>query len=323
MTRSPASPTTSGPAGEERCTASFLLRKPGQAKGFRQELLPEGSGSGAAAGSASALTMVWIPPGRFWMGSPADEPERDPNEGPQHLVQLPGFFMSQTPITQAQWRLVAGWQAQPGEEWGRELNSSPSRFDGANQTIQETSNTDLHPVERVSWLDAVEFCQRLNLRTGLHYILPSEAQWEYACRAGTVSPFAFGQSIATNLANYDGNSVYAGGPRGKSRQQTTPVGTFPANAWGLHDMHGNVFEWCQDHWHESYVGAPVDGSVWLDQSDSRSGESDTKERLLRGGSWHISPKRCRSAFRLRGQPANVFDDVGFRVVCFSLGACCA
>jgi formylglycine-generating enzyme required for sulfatase activity len=181
------------------------------------------------------LTMLRIPAGRFLMGSPEGELEREANEGPVHEVRLGEFLMARTPITQAQWRAVASWQPRPekGEIWGRELNPEPSRFQGKEARLLEgEANTDQRPVESVSWHDAMEFCSRLSQRTGRHYALPSEAQWEYACRAGTTSPFAFGETITTDLANYKGESTYGDGPMGEDRQQTTPVGSFPRQRLG-------------------------------------------------------------------------------------------
>ena len=261
------------------------------------------------------LTMLRIPAGRFLMGSPEGELERQANEGPVHEVSLGEFLMARTPITQAQWRAVAGWQRREGERWERELKPAPSRFQGDEvRLMEDQTSTDQRPVERVSWHDAMEFCSRLSQRTGRHYTLPSESQWEYACRAGTNTPFHFGATITPELANYDGTSAYGDGPKGEVRQQTTPVGSFPANAWGLHDMHGNVWEWCLDTWHDSYEGAPEDGRAWL---DPEAGEES--ERLLRGGSWGYDPRFCRSAYRLRDVPGDTDDDVGFRVVCLPQG----
>jgi formylglycine-generating enzyme required for sulfatase activity len=185
----------------------------------------------------------------------------------------------------------------------RELNSDPASFKGLHR-----------PVECVLWEDAIEFCQRLSQRFGRTYTLPSEAQWEYACRAGTSTPFHFGATLTTELANYDGNYTYGDGQKGVYRQQTTDVASFPANAWGLHDMHGNVWEWCQDQWHTSYNGAPQDGSAWLDQD-----VNNDNKRLLRGGSWLIRPGYCRSASRDHRRPGNVDCDVGLRVVCLPQG----
>jgi len=171
----------------------------------------------------------------------------------------------------------------------------------------------LLPVEQVSWLDAMEFCRRLSQRTGRHYTLPSEAQWEYACRAGTSTPFAFGETLSDELANYDASHTYGNGQKGKYRKQTTPVGTFPANAWGLQDMHGNVWEWCLDDRHESYERAPVDGSAWVDGAEGKT--SGEKRKLLRGGSWFVGPGLCGSALRGLGRPDDANYLIGLRVVC--------
>jgi formylglycine-generating enzyme required for sulfatase activity len=258
-------------------------------------------------GAGVSLRLIQVPVGEFLMGSAADEPQRSEYGGPQHLVQLQGFFMGQTPITQSQWREVASWQPQGAERWGRELNPNPSRF-------SDQADSDLRPVEQVSWHDAMEFCHRLSQRMGRHYTLPSEAQWEYACRAGTTTPFTFGATLTDQLANYNASFTYGDGPKGEYRKQTTPVGMFPANAWGLHDMHGNVWEWCLDHWHRSYAGAPSDGSAWLTPS-----ASEEERRLLRGGSWDGNPGYCRSAYRFHNQPDDAYSFVGFRVVCLPQG----
>ncbi|PZV16103.1 MAG: hypothetical protein DCF21_10995 [Leptolyngbya sp.] len=251
-------------------------------------------------GQGISLAMVAIPGGSFLMGSP--EGEGVVREKPQHRVTLRSSYMGQFPITQAEWSAVA---AMPKVQ--QELNPDPSRFKGA-----------MRPVEEVSWDDAVEFCQRLSRHTKRQYRLPSEAEWEYACRAGTTTPFHFGSTITTDLANYRGTdwdilgNTYPGnygqGPKGSFREQTTEVGSFPPNAFGLYDMHGNVWEWCQDVWHENYEGAPTDGSAWLE------GGNQTR-RPLRGGSWDFYPAFCRSAYRLRFASGYSLNDVGFRVVC--------
>jgi formylglycine-generating enzyme required for sulfatase activity len=275
----------------------FLLTHRRRAQGYREAL-------GAEAVEAPSLTMLWMPPGRFWMGSPEEEPERRTNEGPQHLVQLQGFFLAQTPITQAQWRQVADWKPNKGERaWNQKLNPNPSHFEG-----------DQRPVEQVSWEDAMVFCRRLSQRSGRRYTLPSEAQWEYACRAGTTTPFHFGSTISTKLANYNGNSVYGDGEKGEYRQQTMDVASFPANPWGLHDMHGNVWEWCADHWHGNYEGAPEDGSAWIDE-EAKENKNSMNRRLLRGGSWFYGPGDCRSACRDLCHPDDRNDIIGFRVCC--------
>jgi len=254
------------------------------------------------------LPMIQIPAGEFVMGSPGDELERLDREGPQHRVRLAPFWLGQTPITQTQWRVVARMVAPLGQHWERELTPNPSFFgDGAD--------SDQRPVERVSWEDAMEFCRRLNSRlspsAGRIFTLPSEAQWEYACRAGRTTPFAFGETLSPELANYDSTVSYANGPIGEKRGETTPVGRFPANAWGLHDMHGNVWEWCLDRWHDSYKGAPFDGGAWL----SNDGQEPDLARLLRGGSWAVLPRFCRSAYRGRNRPDYRDNDRGFRVCC--------
>ena len=235
------------------------------------------------------LPLVRIPAGEFVMGSPPHEPERSEDEGPQHRVQLSEFLMGRTPITQAQWRVV--------------MEGNPSYF-------ADKPDSDQRPIETVSWHDAMAFCRCLRERTGLYYSLPSEAQWEYACRAGTTTSFCFGPTLTPELANYNSDVSYANGPVGKPRKETLPVGLYPANSWGLRDMHGTVREWCLDHWHSNYEGAPTDGSAWL--SDN-SGEQAS--RLLRGGSCSYAPGHCRSACRGRRRPGHANHGLGFRVVC--------
>ncbi|MBD2362650.1 SUMF1/EgtB/PvdO family nonheme iron enzyme [Anabaena minutissima FACHB-250] len=251
----------------------------------RAELFTENLGDGVN------LEMVAIPRGQFLMGSPENEANRASDESPQHTVKIQPFFMGKFPVTQAQWRVVAAW-----DKVNIDLKSDPSYFTGNNR-----------PVERVSWDDAVEFCARLSTKTNRIYRLPSEAEWEYACRAGTTTPFCFGETITTELANYDGNYTYGAGSKGEYREQTTDVGIFPANLFGLYDLHGNVYEWCQDEWHDNYSDAPNNGSAWVSNNDNQF-------RLLRGGSWDYNPRYCRSADRLRDARDNRYNDVGFRVV---------
>lgn len=242
---------------------------------------------------ALSLEMVAIPSGRFIMGSPNDEPERSSSERPQHEVVIKDFYMGRYPVTQAQWRFVAELL-----QVNREFDPDPSHFKG-----------DDRPVETVSWFDAVEFCARLNQYTAMEYRLPTEAEWEYACRAGTITPFHFGETISSELANYDGSPIYNGGPKGKHRGETTSVKQFGiANAFGLCDMHGNVYEWCEDHWHGNYSGASTDGSAWLTENENAS-------RVRRGGSWNNIPRSCRSAYRNSDSPAYRNYRLGFRVVC--------
>jgi formylglycine-generating enzyme required for sulfatase activity/predicted ATPase len=237
-----------------------------------------------------ALDMISIPAGEFLIGSPPGKGLN--NEQPQHLVQVPAFLMGKYPVTQEQWRAIA---SQTSLQVARSLNPSPSYFSG-----------DLRPVENVSWYDAVEFCARLSKLTSRSYRLASEAEWEYACRAGTISPFHFGETITKELANYNG-SIYAREQSGEATYQTTLVGQFPPNSFGLYDIHGNVWEWCEDDWHDSYTKAPDDGSSWLDSKQSNA-------KVLRGGSWVNLPDVCRAAYRNWVILDLHSDGIGFRVV---------
>ncbi len=241
--------------------------------------------------AGTSLEMVMIPGGSFEMGSPETECGRDLHESPRHWINIAPFALSRFLITQAQWKAIA---ALPKIK--RALNLYPSDFEG-----------DDRPVEQVSWYDAIEFCARLTRKTGQAYRLPSEAEWEYACRAGTTTPFHFGETIAPDLANYDGNYVYGAGTTGLYRQTTTPRMSI-ANAFGLSDMHGNLWEWCADAWHDTYAGAPDDGSVW-------EADDDVTYRVLRGGAWYCLPELCRSAQRHWNQPNMAGSGIGFRVVC--------
>ncbi|NEO36565.1 MAG: formylglycine-generating enzyme family protein [Moorea sp. SIOASIH] len=247
-------------------------------------------------GNGVELEMVAIREGSFIMGSLETEEGHSDSESPQHQVTIKFFLMGKYPVTQAQWQAVAALT-----QVNRELKPNPSYFKG-----------DDRPVERVSWDDAVEFCERLSQYTKRPYRLPSEAEWEYACRAGTTTPFHFGETITTEFANYNGKYTYGSGPKGKYVKETTPVGSFGVgNDFGLYDMHGNVWEWCADHWHSNYQGAPRDGSAWEDHNDNDN------FRLLRGGCWDLSPGDCRSGSRLNYDPTlrPYFLYIGFRVVC--------
>lgn len=265
-------------------------------------------------GGGVTLDLMRLPSGTFTMGSPATEAGRDVYkvwnenlaginvEGPQHQVKVSAIWMGRYAVTQAQWRAVA---ALPMIE--KDMNPDPAKFKGDNR-----------PVEQVSWDEATEFCQRLSKHSARTYRLPSEAEWEYACRARTTTPFHFGSTITTELSNYAAvdreykgykfSASYGEGPKGDYRKQTTDVGSFPANAFGLYDMHGNVWEWCEDHWHNSYEGAPTDGSSWK-TNDANA------YRLLRGGSWDYYPDYCRSAIRNWLARDYRHDSIGFRVVC--------
>ena len=245
---------------------------------------------GEDLGDGVTLEMVAIPGGTFIMGSPENEEGYHSSESPQHEVTVPPFFMGKYPVTQQQWRVVA---ALPKDKI--DLKSDPSYFKGDNL-----------PVECVSWNDAQEFCARLSRMANKTYRLPTEAEWEYACRGGTTTPFYCGETISTDLANYDGNYTYGQGQKGEYREKTTEVGKFPANPFGLYNMCGNVWEWCEDGWHENYINAPTDGSAWTSPS--------TEYMLLRGGSWYDVAGCCRAAFRIRDSRDIRLIYCGFRVV---------
>ena len=254
-------------------------------------------------GNGIKLQMVYIPGGTFTMGSPESEESRDDDEGPQHDVTVPPFFMGKYPVTQGQWKEIA---SRTDLKVKLDLKLEPSYFKEPYQDIDRWHR----PVERVSWYEAVEFCERLSKLTQRNYRLPSEAEWEYACRAGTTTPFYFGNTITPELVNYDGQYVYGNAQKGEYREETTPVGQFYPNAFGLYDMNGNVSEWCLDTWHNSYDGAPTDGSAWETGGNS-------SRRVCRGGSWYFNPRRCRSALRnYFNSDETDFDLIGFRLVSF-------
>ncbi|MBF0614465.1 MAG: formylglycine-generating enzyme family protein [Magnetococcales bacterium] len=226
--------------------------------------------------------MRWIPPGSFMMGSPEEEHDRMDREGPQHLVTLSsGYWLFDTACTQALWQAVMG--------------ENPSHFQSPD-----------HPVEQVDFEMVQEFIKKINaLIPGLALTLPSEAQWEYACRAGTTTPFSFGHTITSDQVNFNGNSPYQPeDPKGEYREKTVPVATLPVNPWGLFEMHGNVWEWCADTRHDSYDGAPTDGTAWIDEADGL--------RVLRGGSWGNIARHVRSACRFWSQQSSLDRNVGFR-----------
>jgi len=246
--------------------------------------------------SGVTLEMVEIPGGNFMMGSYGSN-----SEYPPHKVTVPAFYMGKFQVTQAQWRVVAGWP-----QVIRELKPEPSYFP---KNKRRDKGDEDRPVEQVSWEEAVEFCARMSAKTGRDYRLPSEAEWEYACRAGTDTPFAFGETITPEFVNYNGNYSYGKAPKGEYRKETVPVGNLGvANAFGLYDMHGNVWEWCEDVWHQNYQKAPDNGSAWLSGGDSNY-------RVLRGGSWNSGGHGCRSAIRDDYVlPGNHVNNIGFRVV---------
>jgi len=256
-------------------------------------------------GGGSGPSLVLIPTGRFQMGS--HEHERKiamaagaqkkwlERETPQRWVGIERpFAIGRYPVTVGEWRVfvqATGWEPQGEVHW--EQPGFPQ--------------TDAHPVVGVTWHDAQRYVAWLSQATGKRYRLPSEAEWEYACRAGTKTAFSFGDTISPEQANYDATFTYNGSPRGPCRQGTTPAGMFPPNPWGLYDMHGNVWEWVQDVVHDNYEGAPMDGSAW------ETG-GDPARRILRGGSWLYNPRYLRSALRNGFSSVLSNDIVGFRVV---------
>lgn len=239
----------------------------GYARSFIQDL-----------GNGVNLEMVQIPGGKYLMGS---RDERCDWEFPEHEVILPNFFMSKYPVTQEQYKVITG--------------ANPSMFKG-----------DQLPVENVSWNNAVSFCEELAIKTGKSYTLPSETQWEYACRAGTGTAFYFGDSINSDLVNYNGNYSYGLVHKQKFRQKTLAVGSLMPNAYGLYDMHGNVYEWCLDDWHSNYNGAPDNQNPWFSRS--------SRWKVVRGGSWNTSPQDCRSTSRSLHMADSAYGDIGFRLV---------
>jgi formylglycine-generating enzyme required for sulfatase activity len=225
------------------------------------------------------IEMVIIPVGSFSMGS--HPPVGYEDERPAHYVHVARFLLSRYTVTQEQWKAVMG-------------KTPPCRGKAPGS-----------PVDRVSWSEAQRFCQRLSVISGNPYRLPSEAEWEYACRASSSSAFSHGNMITTDFSNYVGLHAYAGGPIGEYRHGPIPAGRFPPNRFGLHDMHGNLWEWCEDTWHADYAGAPSGGEAWI--------HGGTDERVLRGGSWHDPPDLCRSGCRLKLKPTEGEDFVGVRI----------
>lgn len=232
-------------------------------------------------GNGVCLDMLVIPAGSFQMGSPHHLGGAD--EHPQHFVTVQSFMMSKSLITQGQWKAVMG-------------KLPPCRFKG-----------DTLPVERVSWDDTLGFCRRLSEMTEKNYQLPSETQWEYACRAGTSTPFSFGETLTIHIANFNGEHTFREEPPGYYYHATTEGGKFPPNAFGLCDMHGNLWEWCADNWLDNYNSSPRDSSSYQNKA--------SRDRVVRGGSWHEPPQLCRSAARLRVRQSDAEEFVGFRVVC--------
>ena len=258
-----------------------LKSKPNLSTTLKARSLPE---VGDAITNSIGMKLVYISAGEFMMGSPQNEKSRDNDEGPRHKVKISkGFFMGTCEVTQAQYKAV--------------MDTNPSHFKGDNL-----------PLENVSWNKAMEFCWKLSNKDFATYRLPTEAEWEYACRAGITTPFNTGNTISTDQANYNGNDIYGNGCKGVYREKTTTVGSFASNAFGLHDMHGNVWEWCSN-WRDNdyYKSRP---NIDADPQGPNKGSS----RVIRGGSWSDSPGSCRSANRNGNLPVNWTNCCGFRVV---------
>jgi formylglycine-generating enzyme required for sulfatase activity len=246
------------------------------------------------------MKFVLVPAGRFLMGSPPDEVGRGVDEGPQHEVTITKpFYLAVYPVTQAQ--------------YARVLHTNPSHFcrGGRGMDVVKTLDPQTLPVERVTWGNAVVFCRKLTewpeeRRHGRRYRLPTEAEWEYACRGDSLQPFHFGLSLSSSSANFDGNYPYGGAPRGPFLQRTSPVGTYPPNPLGMYDLHGNVWEWCADWYGEHYYRESP--------GDDPSGPATGDRRVVRGGCWSSPGNNCRTAHRGKLEPGDCLYRVGFRVL---------
>lgn len=243
------------------------------------------------------VKLRWCPPGRFVMGSPADEPEHRPEEAQVEVRLTKGFWTGKYEVTQGQWKRLVGEFPQP----------------------QPAAEGDNFPLCWVNYFEAEDFCQKLtalghksgDLPQSWEFRLPTEAQWEYACRAGTVTATSFGNRFTSKQANFLGSKPYNGSDVGPALHRATPVGSYPANAWGLYDMHGNVFEWCRDWYHAQLPGGDDPDLSSRKGVPNRDG---TFSRARRGGAWDDEGKYLRSAFRLRYEPERRADHIGFRVV---------
>lgn len=263
--------------------------------------------SGSQAGDEREVVGVrlcWCPAGRFLMGSPPNEPERRPGEDQVEVTLTQGFWMGKYEVTQGQWR--------------RALGELPGGL------TDELPAGDDFPVGNVNFPEAEAFCRKItekgrqsgDLPPNWEFRLPTEAQWEYACRAGTTTATAFGDRLSSKQANFQGKP-YNGGEPGPSLNRAVPVGRYPANAWGLHDMHGNIFEWCRDWYHDRLPGG-VDPDLYAAKSTASRNRTGDVSRVRRGGCWADDGWPCRSAFRLRFEPERRYDHIGFRVVVVQL-----
>jgi formylglycine-generating enzyme required for sulfatase activity len=246
------------------------------------------------------MKLALIPAGKFQMGSPADEEERDRDEAQHEVVITKPFYLGVHEVTQGQYQKV--------------MNNNPSFFNSTRGGSPD------HPAENVQWKHATEFCERLSAlaeekKAGRRYRLPTEAEWEYACRAGTTTSFHYGKSLSAKQANFDGNFPYGGADKGPHLRQPAKVGLYQPNGFGLYDMHGNVSEWCADYYDKDYYQnspkedpkGPAKGVVPTDFGEFY--------RVIRGGSWLDEARGCRCAYRFRAMPTEPYRLIGFRVVC--------
>lgn len=248
----------------------------------------------------AGIKLCWSPPGKFTMGSRPGEPERRPGEDQVEVTLTKGFWMAKYEATQGQWKRVMG--NLPGE------------------LTNELPDGNYFPVGNVNFAEAEAFCQRLTelgheshtLPEGWVFRLPTEAQWEYACRAGTTTATSFGDQLSSKQANFKGKP-YNGAAPGPSLNRAAKVGSYSANAWGLHDMHGNTFEWCRD-WYQARLPGGTDPDLHSAKSLATKSEHGGISRVRRGGCWADEGWPCRSAFRLRFEPERRYDHIGFRVV---------
>jgi sulfatase modifying factor 1 len=271
----------------------------GQFASDGQRQVPADSFLGSRAGDereVAGIKLCWCPPGRFRMGSPPDEPERRPDEAQVEVTLSRGFWMGKCEVTQGQWKRMVG------------------EFPGK----QPTGEDDDFPVVEVNYAEAEGFCRKLTERARAsgdlskewEFRLPTEAEWEYACRAGTTTATSFGDKLSSKQANFQGKP-YNGAEEGPSPKRAAKVGSYPANAWGLHDMHGNIFEWCRDWYHQKLPGGDDPD---LSERKGTANRDGTFSRARRGGSWGDDGKYCRSAYRLRYEPERRADHIGFRIV---------
>jgi formylglycine-generating enzyme required for sulfatase activity len=246
----------------------------------------------------AGLRLCWCPSGKFTMGSPDEEPERRPGEDQVEVTLTKGFWMGKYEVTQGQWKRV--------------ISEFPGRL--------TAGEGDEFPIYAVNFAQAEAFCQKLTQKARAsgelprewEFRLPTEAQWEYACRAGTTTATAFGDKLSSNQANFQGKP-YNGAEEGPSLKRAAQVGRYPANRWGLHDMHGNVYEWCRD-WSHTKLPGGVDPDLYSASTTAQTNRDGTKSRMRRGGCWADQGWPCRSAFRARFEPERRSDHIGFRVV---------